>query len=377
MVGARKLLVTWASAAALVVSASSARAGEPGRNTLPIHVVAVASGDAEDQADALTKALRGAVRTAPGWSLGPGDFSLEVLTLANKCADPPDGTCQTRIADQLQADRFIWGTLSKKGGAVRGTLHLWVRGKGTADVPLDYTANLTEANDEALVKFAESAVEKLTGGLPKGKVHVHTANVPGQVHVDGQPIMALNGGNANLLVVVGSHTISVKAPGFFDAQTQVVAKVVGPPIDVVLTLVPTQFAPEPTNWKKVGAYAAVGAGVVAGIAGLVSSLQVNGIMNDPQYKAFRMAQPASPDRCLDAQGTGAFPAPRQDIATLCSKGRTFELAQLVLYPLAAIVGGLGAYGLVRTHMSGSSASSVHITPKLGSTTGSLDVSYTW
>ena len=72
-----------------------------------------------------------------------------LVTLSLKCPEPPDSNCQSRIADQIKSDRYIWGTLKKKGPAVSGEVHLWVRGKGTAKQSLDYASNLTEANDEA------------------------------------------------------------------------------------------------------------------------------------------------------------------------------------------------------------------------------------
>src|SRR3954469_24743956 len=154
----------WAVGATLLAGSAAAWGAEPGPDTLPINVIAVQTADADDQAEALTKALRTAVRAMPGWSLGEGDYSLEVLTLSLKCTDPPDANCQSRIADQIKADRFIWGTIQKKGPNVQGSLYLWVRGKGTNKVPVSYSATLTEANDDALRKIANSSMDQLTGG---------------------------------------------------------------------------------------------------------------------------------------------------------------------------------------------------------------------
>jgi len=41
-----------------------------------------------------------------------------VLTLSLKCAEPPDASCQSRIADQIKSDRYVWGTFQKKGANV-------------------------------------------------------------------------------------------------------------------------------------------------------------------------------------------------------------------------------------------------------------------
>src|ERR1700750_1241545 len=64
-----------------ITSAGGARAPEPGPDTQPLNVVSIEGNDAEDQAEALTKALRNAVRASGGWSLSPGDYSVEVLVL--------------------------------------------------------------------------------------------------------------------------------------------------------------------------------------------------------------------------------------------------------------------------------------------------------
>ena len=106
--------LAWVVAPALLACSASAWGAEPGPDVLPISVIAVQTADADDQAEALTKALRTAVRATPGWSLGEGDYSLEVLTLSLKCPEPPDASCQSRIADQIKADRYIWGVIQKE-----------------------------------------------------------------------------------------------------------------------------------------------------------------------------------------------------------------------------------------------------------------------
>src|ERR1051325_936057 len=117
MLAARQGLA-WAAAAAVLAGSAPAWSAEPGPDALPINVIAVQTADADDQAEALTKALRTAVRATAGWSLGEGDYSLEVLTLSLKCPEPPDANCQSRIADQIKADRYIWGVIQKKGSTI-------------------------------------------------------------------------------------------------------------------------------------------------------------------------------------------------------------------------------------------------------------------
>src|SRR4029079_197742 len=145
-----------------------------------------------------------------------------------KCSDPPDASCQSRIADQIKADRYIWATLNKtKGANVVGGLHFWVRGKGTRTLKLDYSSNLTEANDDAMKKLATESVNNLTDGPPKGGVHVKAGRVAGQVFIDGTPIGALKEGDGTFMVPSGPHKITVKAVGYADATSSVVVKPTG------------------------------------------------------------------------------------------------------------------------------------------------------
>src|SRR5512146_2708397 len=134
-----------------------------------------------------------------------------------KCAEPPDANCQSRIADQIKSDRYVWGTIKKKGkksektGLVQGQLNLWVRGKGTSKWPLEYSANLTDQNDDSLRRIAADAMSNLTGGPPKGGIHVRAGNVAGQVFIDGQPVGALKNGEGTFMVAAGPHKVMVKA----------------------------------------------------------------------------------------------------------------------------------------------------------------------
>ena len=181
-----------------------------------------------------------------------------------KCAKPPappDANCESRIADQIKANRFVWGIIKKKGPNVLGDVHFWVRGRGTSRYDLNYSSNLTEANDDALKKVATDAVLQLTGGPPKGSVHVKAGNVGGQVFVDGQPLGALTGGDGNYPLPSGPHKIVVKAPGYNDAESQVVVKP-NASADVSLTLVPAAQK-STTNMRKVGGFIGIGAGVAS------------------------------------------------------------------------------------------------------------------
>ncbi|MDI1447336.1 PEGA domain-containing protein [Polyangium sp. 6x1] len=365
-------LATW-------MSVGAAQASEPGPDTLPIHIISIQTMDADDQAEALTKALRNAVKATPGWSQGEGDYSLEVLTLSLKCPDPPDAGCQSRIADQIRADRYVWGKLDKgKGGNVTGELHFWVRGKGTTNHKVEYSANLTEAQDEALRKVATEALTKLTDGPPKGEVKVKAGSVAGQVFVDGQPLGALANGEGTFFVPSGTHNLVVKAPGYADMSTEITVKP-NSPTDVVVAPVPAGDS-SPTNWKRIGGFAAIGAGVAFGAVGIYGTVTVNGVNKDPEYdrnQGFYDQQTNICDLARDQAATVAAGFDREAVKSLCSKGETGQLLQLVFYPLAAIAAGAGVF-LIAT--SGTAAkekptTGLMILPRVDRTGGKLDVGF--
>ena len=77
-------------------------------------------------------------------------------------------------------------------------------------------------------------------------------------------------------VSAGKHRVLVKATGYFDAEASIDAKAAGAS-DVVLTPVPSTTS-EPLNWRRVGGFVGLGAGVAFGAVGLVSVLQVNGTL---------------------------------------------------------------------------------------------------
>lgn len=374
-------LILATSAAALLCAAAPARAAEPGPDTLPINVIAVQTSDVDDQAEALTKALRSAVRLIPGWSLGEGDYSLEVLTLSLKCAEPPDLNCQSRIADQIKADRYIWGTLKKKdkkSGQVKADLNLWVRGKGTSKWPVEYSANLTDQNDDSLKRIAADAIGNLTGGPPKGSIHVKAAGVGGQVFVDGQPIGALKGGEGTFPLPAGPHKVTVKAVGYADYDAQVVVRPTGAPTEVNTTLVSAGSGP--ANWKRIGGFTALGVGVATAVVGFVSMAQVNGAQSVLEGKSagsdgkminYRDRVSPSGDTC-PAGATGA-------LGDACSKGKTFQTVQIAMFPIAAVAGGLGIFMLATAGKSAPPPGRTGWTvlPQVGPGAGKLDLTYTF
>lgn len=366
---------------ACLACSEAARAADPSPAALPITVLAIRTDDAYDQAGALTQALRSAIKETPGWSVGAGDFSLEVLTLSLQCEDVPDAGCQTRIADQIKSDRYLWGVLRKSDTDVEGALHLWTRGKPATSVPVKHSANLTEANDEPLRKIAADAVAALTGGPPQGSLRVRTGAAHASVLIDGKPAGNVQNGEATFTVTAGPHRVRVKSTGFLDSEASVVV-LPGATPDVALSQMPAE--PPQSNWKRVGGFIGLGAGAAFGTVAVISSVQVASIQSDPRYTAYRgLFLTDVEDVCAPAQREAIRGDIHADARTadagirLCEKTDTFMGLQYVFYPLAVVSAGLGAYLLVTSDSRSGERTGWTVQPSVGLGAGGLDVTYRW
>ncbi len=135
-----------------------------------LQVLEIDSDDADDEAEALTGALRSRVRSTPGWALPETPQSLRMLSAALRCPKRPDPACLQHIGDHLKADRFVWGTVSKTGGhRVTADVHLWTRGKPDTAVHEIYSDNLKDASDDTLRKIATRITDRLIGGPVGGE----------------------------------------------------------------------------------------------------------------------------------------------------------------------------------------------------------------
>src|SRR6516164_1118081 len=104
-----KAALTVLATSVLGLAASPSRAEPPNGRATPVYILTLWTDDSDDQADALTQALRSRVRQASGWSLLETNQSFETLSIALKCPSKPDPPCLQRIGDQLHADHYVWG----------------------------------------------------------------------------------------------------------------------------------------------------------------------------------------------------------------------------------------------------------------------------
>ena len=361
-----------------------ALADPPGPDALPVKVLAVKSDDAFDQAEALTQALRKAVRDSVGWSLGEGNQSLEFLALQMKCSEPIDAACEARIADVIQADRFLWATLTFTDGDqnVTGSLNFFQRGQGTSQHILKYSANLTEPTDDFLVKVAKDAFAAVSGGAATGTLVITAGGVAGQLFVDGKPFGALAGSGGSLKLPSGDHAIAVKAQGYADAQGSITVRP-NQTAELRLQMVALE-TDEPVDMRMVGGFVGLGVGVAAGAVGLWSALEVNSIRNDDGWNAYRSGFTTADNACEEAeQGTRvttqAGAVDPETAKGFCDDAKSMELIQAVTFPVAAVAAGVGAYLLGTSSLTGDDAedepAAWRVEPMIGPHVQSVNVSY--
>jgi hypothetical protein len=318
-----------------------AQAEAPSTKAQPVYVLTLSTDDSDDQAEALTQAMRSRVRQVQGWSLLESAQSFDTLAIALKCPPRPDAGCLSRIADQLHADHFVWGTLSKgpKAGEVNALVHMWTRGRGDETVSEAYSDNLKDASDESLRAIAVRLFGKLTGGVVGGTLVVHAGDGGGVVMVDGAQKGRIEGGVARIEAPSGAHTITVRVPGF-EAAPQTASVAVGGEQDLTFALSPSSAAggdgatKSAFPMRKVLAYSAL---VVGGGLLIVSGVETAAWINDSNQSNTDRQNVSKTvgDVCQNGSNTAAVDACRRskDATTVSTLGWVF--------------GGLGA-GLVGT-----------------------------
>lgn len=273
-----------AQAAGHGVSRAPPRAGAAVTPPGSTPILSFETDDADEQADAFTAALRAKMRATPGWTLSENTVSLGLLTAALKCR--VDAPCLQRVGDQLKADKFFWGRLSRLGKThVIVEAHYWQRGKHDSVVKETYSDDLRDPNNEALKKIATRVFERLTNTLTTGTLAVQAGRAGGVLYVDGNEAGRLAGGFVSVELKAGPHTVEVRAPGFVPVR-RTVNVVVGsetpvsmalapePGSEAVATRTPGEKAPlEPKGSSPIVAYTLLGAGVVVGTVGAVFGLQ--------------------------------------------------------------------------------------------------------
>jgi len=342
-------------AGSLVLATNVARADAPGPNAPPIQVIAVRSDDAEDQADALTAALRNRVRALRGFSLGDGDYALEVLTLGLKCGEAPDEACQIKIGNQIRADRFVWGSVkrSKSAKQVVAELHLWTRGRPSTKTEFTFSDNLTAPGDDGLRRLVDEALAIL---LERQKAP--TAAAPSSTPARVPAARPAAPAPSSTPAAATPDPPADNAAGASDS-----AATSGSSLHSTL------------GWTGIG----LGAGLVG--AGIFSVLKVNSIEGEEKVNRYRQGFRPDVDSCDQAEAGNsskvmgaATPAEMQDF---CSSAGTFQALEFVFFGLGAISAGVGIYFLATDSSASAARSRSYFTvaPPIGRSGGRVEFGF--
>lgn len=329
-----------------------------------LQVLTIASPDAFENAKALTTALKRAVSRAEGWKLAPGEFSLEVLMAGFDCQDPPDAACLEKVAQSVDSDRFIWGSLVADGAEVKAHLRYWEGGRTVSETTLSYAANLTDPSDDTLIALAEKAFNDLLG-VTEGKLVVLAGDVTGQVFVNGKPEGAITDGRAELLVRAGTVDVLVKAEGFRDAKGTVELRP-GGAADLTLDMIPSEPTPRtrserdrgPMSAQKAAGFGAIGVGSLVGVVGGVFWTLSATQKADLTYEEYRATVPVGEDPCETAKLDE-----RADIIDHCDQNRTTRTMAWILTPTGVAIAAVGTV-LVLTDQPKQRTSRLRVTPEL-------------
>lgn len=379
----RDRLVFATAALAGVLIAPTGLAAPPGPDVVPVAVLAVKSDEALDQAEAFTAALRTVVTGSRGWSLGEANQSLEFLALKMKCIEPIDAACETRIADVIKADRFVWSSIefdAAKTGVV-GTLNFFVRGKGTSTTEVRFSSSSTDAS--RLQDTAVALFEKVSGGAPQGGIKVSTGGIAGQLYVDDKPLGAIAAAGAVYQLPVGVHTVTIKAPGYADATSQIHVEPLGT-VDAVFVMTAEEKR-SPIDGRMLGGFAALGAGLALSGLGVWAAVDVNGVRGDQGYQAYR-DQFTALDNVCEAAHSNQSPhlvnpaaSDAATVAGLCDQASRGEMIQAIAFPVAAIAAGIGGYLLGTSSLAKGSDATVPsawtVVPQVGVAVQSLSIRY--
>lgn len=301
-----------------------------------VAVLAFDSEDAEDQADAFTGALRSRIRASQGWSLIETSHSLGMLTAALKCPARPTPECQQRIGEQVKADRYIWGYVTKgpQSGQVTAEIHLYQKGKPDTVLKENYADNLRDQNDDTLRKIAQRVLDRL-GGSTVGVVIVRgAADMDGEVIVDGEKRGRLAGGQARLELGPGSHSVEIVSSSGESTKRNVL---VTSGAETVLELEAAAPPPgpevdKPFPTKKVVGGVALGGGVILGALAIQQFL----FYNELQDRGEEIAQ-------VVPQGKAPCETENEHFCNVDKRARTASALAIASASVGAIAIGTGIY----------------------------------
>lgn len=349
-----------------------------------VPILTLSSEDVEDQAEALSGALRSRFRERPGSHLDEATTNLSTLMAALGCAERPDPLCLIKIGDQMKVERFVWGTLRKGPDKhqVTAEIHLWRRGKADQVANETFSDNLHDQNDDVLRRIAGRLLDKLFGEPLAAAITVRVAgDSSGQVLVDGTAY-DMERGEATVELKPGHHVVEVRANGY---KPHVQGVDVAASSEQVLNvrLTPDSGQKEEAPSKPISTRTLVSLGLLAvgtgfGVAGTIKGAEFLSIREDNKRDHDTLN---ATDFCDPSKPHTSSLASMQDACDRKKSGESALKLELIFYGVAALVGGAGVVMLVTDTPDAPKETAqtplhrrLHVTPAARPGGGSVDVS---
>lgn len=345
-------------------------------------VLSLATDDADDQAEALSGALRSRLREKPGVVVDDITTNLATMMAALGCTQRPDPLCLLKIGDHLKVERFVWGTLKKgpERGQVTADVHLWRRGKADQSISESFSDNLRDQNDDVLRRIAGRLADRLLGGQAAAAITVRAGDSGGEVIIDNKEHATLERGETVVELHPGRHVVEVRVPGYRPSIQSVDVNESNEQVLSVRLVAIDGTEPPPTEPAKpisprtVISYGLLAIGAGFAVAGTVKAVQFMSLRSDNQNDAKNLNAQDFCKPALPHASTAAEIADACDRRNRASDART---AEIIFYGVAGAALGAGLVLLVTDPGKNEpppKAGSVRFVPTIGTRGGAVDLS---
>jgi hypothetical protein len=365
------------AALTLVLGTTSALAAPAGPGNLPVHVLGLDAEDADEQADALTAALRERLRQQAGFSLGEPNQPLSSLMAVLKCkGSAPDADCQNKIFAKLGSERIIWGTVKRHTDTVTAELHYTVKGGATVTRSEPYMASLKDPKEARLQEVVTRLLTPLLGldarktpSVALAKVTITSGNFQCGVLVDGESKGQLVNGQLVLELPPGQHKFELMKPCARAASTSTLTLASNNDVQIATVLEGTAGSgaggPPPKDGKSgvsgrtIGGIALLGGGAVAAGVGVYFLTEWGGHSNQASNGK---CEAKSPDKPI---------LPTGECQGLSTKMIRESVLGGVLIGVGVVSIGGALYLLFTGPSSDEKAARLRLSPMLGPTSGAV------
>ena len=348
-------------------SAARARAQET------VVVLGLTSVDGDDEyARNVTGALRHAASAVRGWSVSERDVALANLELVAGC-EAPDPACLAQIASTVEAQRLIFGTISRTSGdhyEFALSVHSFSVASGQVEEDVERSLPSSRMDIDDLREPAAAIIDELANIPRVGTIRV-SATGGQEVRIDGAAVGTTDASGTYVAsdVATGPHEVVV---GSAPAQTVSVSE----GAEALVAIAASSGGGGPSiNWGAVALLAGAGLAIIGTV---VSWAQLLTLSNDAAYNQYRMdlgamgltGDVACQDSSIARLGTGPASAHIRDV---CSQGSTYEILQYVFIGVAAAAGATGIVLLVMDGSSSHEEPTVSLVPSVGPNGGSMQL----